>query len=106
MAAVFLDGGLEAANAFVERHFRPAIDHAATEPGSRDWKSLLSQWTQAGTKPAPRYVVLSTAGADHSKTFEVCVSIGRQRFRPAFGRSKKEAEQRAARTALRELMVI
>jgi ribonuclease-3 len=106
VAAVFLDGGLEAAIAFVDRHFRAAIDHAATEPGGRDWKSMLGQRSQAGTAPSPRYVVLSTAGADHSRTFEVCVSIGGRRFRPAFGRSKKEAEQRAARAALRELGVI
>jgi ribonuclease-3 len=106
VAAVFLDGGLEAAAAFVERHFRAAIEHAADEPGGRDWKSLLGQWAQAGAKPVPKYVLLSTAGADHSKTFELCVAIGRQRFRAAFGRSKKEAEQRAARAALRELAVI
>jgi ribonuclease-3 len=106
VAAIFLDGGLEAATAFVERHFRGVIDHAANEPGGRDWKSLLGQWTQSHAHPSPKYVVLSTAGADHSKTFELCVAVGRRRFRAAFGRSKKEAEQRAARAALRELAVI
>ena len=105
VAAVFLDGGLDHATAFVERHFRGLIEHAASEPGGRDWKSLLGQWAQTGSEQTPRYVVLSTAGADHSKTFEVCVALGRRRFRPAFGRSKKEAEQRAARAALRELAV-
>jgi ribonuclease-3 len=106
VAAIFLDGGLEAATAFIERHFRVLIEHAAEEPGGRDWKSLLGQWAQAQAEQAPKYVVLSTAGADHSKTFEVCVAIGRRRFRASFGRSKKEAEQRAARAALRELAVI
>ena len=106
VAAVFLDSGLDAATAFVERHFRGLIQHAASEPGGRDWKSLLGQWSQTGSEQTPRYVVLSTAGADHSKTFEVCVALGRRRFRPAFGRSKKEAEQRAARAALKELAVL
>lgn len=106
VAAVFLDGGLDAATAFVERHFRPLIDHAAMEPGGRDWKSLLGQWAQVNADQTPKYLVLSTAGADHSKTFEVCVAMGRRRFRAAFGRSKKEGEQRAARAALRELSVI
>jgi ribonuclease-3 len=105
VAAVFLDGGLDAATAFVELHFRALIEHSVEEPGGRDWKSLLGQWAQNGSDAAPRYVVLSTAGADHSKTFEVCVALGRRRFRAAFGRSKKEAEQRAARAALRELSV-
>jgi ribonuclease III len=106
VAAVFLDGGLDAATAFVERHFRALIEHSVEAPGGRDWKSLLGQWAQTGSEPSPRYVVLSTAGADHSKTFEVCVALGRRRFRGAFGRSKKEAEQRAARLALKELAVL
>src|SRR5262249_42968983 len=106
VAAVCLDGGRPAATAFVERHFRALIDHAAMEPGGRDWKSLLGQWAQGHADQTPKYVVLSTAGADHSKTFEVCVAMGRRRFRASFGRSKKEAEQRAARAALRELSVI
>jgi ribonuclease-3 len=106
VAAIYLDGGLDAATAFVERHFRISIEHASSEPGGRDWKSLLGQWAQTGTQPSPKYVVLSTAGADHSKTFELCVAMGKRRFQPAFGRSKKEAEQRAARAALRELDVI
>jgi ribonuclease III len=106
VAAIFLDRGLDAATAFVERHFRGLIQHAVSEPGGRDWKSLLLHWAQSGADAAPRYVVLSTAGADHSKTFEVCVGLGRRRFRAAFGKSKKEAEQRAARAALRELGVV
>jgi ribonuclease-3 len=106
VAAIYLDGGMAAATAFVERHFRGVIEHAASEPGGRDWKSLLGQWVQANAQPSPKYVVLSTAGADHSRTFELCVAIGKRRFQPSFGRSKKEAEQRAARAALRELSVI
>jgi ribonuclease III len=106
VAAIFLDSGLKEATAFVERHFRVLIQHAVSEPGGRDWKSLLLHWAQNASEAAPRYVVLSTAGADHSKTFEVCVGLGRRRFRAAFGKSKKEAEQRAARAALRELGAI
>jgi ribonuclease-3 len=106
VAAIYLDAGCDAATLFVERHLRPTIDHACEEPGGRDWKSLLGQWAQGGGQPTPRYVLISTAGADHMRTFEVCVGLSRRRFRPAFGRSKKEAEQRAARAALRELGVI
>jgi ribonuclease III len=106
LAAVYLDGGWGAAASFVETHFRSVIEHAATAPGGRDWKSTLGLWVQSQGQPAPKYVLLSTAGADHSRTFEVCVTMSKRRFLPSFGRSKKEAEQRAARAALRELGVL
>ncbi|NRA96172.1 MAG: ribonuclease III [Planctomycetes bacterium] len=103
IAAVFVDGGLDAAYEFVIRHFEDAIATAADEPGQRDFKSWLGQWAQQNHMENPGYVVLSTAGPDHTKTFEMSVTLGKRRFFPAWGRSKKEAEQRAARAALREL---
>jgi ribonuclease-3 len=103
IAAVFIDGGLDAAYAFVVLHFEDAIATAADEPGHRDFKSWLGQWTQQNHMENPGYVVLSTAGPDHTKTFEMSATLGKRRFQPAWGRSKKEAEQRAARAALREL---
>ncbi len=106
VAAVYLDGGIEAAERFVRRHFGDAIERAANEPVGHDWKSQLSQWAQAQALGNPHYVLISTAGADHVRTFELCVTIGRRRFAAAFGRSKKEAEQRAARLALHELGLI
>ena len=103
IAAVFVDGGLDAAYEFVIRHFEDAIATASDEPGQRDFKSWLGQWAQQNHMENPGYVVLSTAGPDHTKTFEMSVTLGKRRFFPAWGRSKKEAEQRAARAALREL---
>jgi ribonuclease III len=103
VAAVHLDAGLDGATRFVERHFRGAIERAVAEPTGRDWKSVLSQWAQQEDLGTPHYVLLSTAGADHARTFEVCAAIARRRFRASFGRSKKEAEQRAARAALQDL---
>ncbi len=106
LAAVYLDGGLAAAREFVERHFRHAGDKASAAPGARDLKSLLRQWAQANAKPTPIYPVLSTAGEDHARTFEVSAQLGNRRFAASYGRSKKEAEQRAAHAALRELGLV
>ncbi|MAG55870.1 MAG: ribonuclease III [Planctomycetes bacterium] len=103
IAAVFIDGGLDAAFDFVMRHFQDVIATAADEPGHRDFKSWLGQWAQQNHMENPGYIVLSTAGPDHTKTFEMSVSLSRRRFPAAWGRSKKEAEQRAARASLREL---
>lgn len=103
IAAVYLDGGMDAAHSFVVRHFAGAITAAAHDPGQRDFKSQLGQWAQQGKLDMPYYQLLSSAGPDHTKTFEMITQIGRRRFPPAWGRSKKEAEQRAARAALREL---
>lgn len=103
IAAVFIDGGLEEAYGFVVRHFQDAIETAADEPGQRDYKSWLGQWAQKNRLEAPGYGVLSVAGPDHGRTFEVATNVGNRRFPPGFGRSKKEAEQRAARAALHEL---
>lgn len=103
IAAVFIDGGMDAAYEFVIRHFEEGIRSAAEEPGQRDYKSWLGQWAQQSRLETPQYIVVSTAGPDHTKTFELMTTIGKRRFLPAWGRNKKEAEQRAARVALREL---
>jgi ribonuclease III len=103
IAALYLDAGYEAARDFVLRRAAASIERAASSPEARDWKSLFSTWAQARGRATPTYVVLSTAGADHEKTFEVCASLEGRRFSPSYGRNKQEAEQRAARAALREL---
>ncbi|HMS16627.1 MAG TPA: ribonuclease III [Planctomycetota bacterium] len=106
LAAIYLDGGLIAAREFVLRHWDEAIDEAVAEPGKRDYKSLLVQWSQKEKLDPPGFHVLSSAGPDHTKTFEIIACIGRRRFPAAFGRNKKEASQRAARLALLELGLI
>ena len=105
LGALYLDQGQAAVRAFVLKHAREALDRAAEAPSSREWKSTFSAWAQARRKPTPVYVVLSTAGADHEKTFEVAAELDHRRFPSGFGRNKQEAESRAARHALRELGV-
>jgi len=107
LAAVYLDGGVEAADAFIERHFRGALeDVRAKRPFSAsvtDYKSSLQEWLQSHDRSLPVYALVSTKGPDHRKLFEVEVSIGGQTIGLGEGRSKKEAEQVAASRALEVL---
>jgi ribonuclease III len=103
LAAIWLDGGYEAARRFVVEHVIRELPSEARE----DWKGRLARWVQAGHAASmPRYDVLSVAGDDHCRTFEICVVLDKRRFAPGYGRSKKDAEQRAARQAVKTLGVV
>ncbi len=107
VAAVYLDGGMVAADAFIERLFRPALDDIragrALRGGSTDHKSALQEWLHAHDRTSPDYILVAERGPDHNKTFEVEVRTGEESVGRAEGRSKKEAEQRAAEHALEAL---
>jgi ribonuclease-3 len=99
VGAIYLDGGLRAVFQVAERLLSPCIaglPHAA----SKDFKSRLQELAQARLQLAPTYTVLSEQGPDHAKTFEIAILIGDKEYGRAFGRSKKEAQQNAARQAL------
>ncbi len=68
-----------------------------------NYKSLLQQLAQREYGTTPTYQLLDEKGPDHSKCFKISAQIGSNRFQAAWGRNKKEAEQRAARNALSEL---
>ena len=107
VAAVYLDGGVEAADAFIERQFRDALEDIragrALSGGVADHKSSLQEWLQAHDQPLPIYVLVGTQGPDHRKVFEVEVTVGGEAVSRGEGRSKKEAEQQAASRALEVL---
>jgi ribonuclease-3 len=103
VAAIYLDGGHEAARQFVARHLEPEIELAEDEQSGGNYKSILQQLAQREHGVTPVYHVLDEKGPDHSKCFKVAAQIGQQRFPPAWGRNKKEAEQRAARNALSQI---
>jgi ribonuclease-3 len=79
------------------------IAHAAQTAHGVNFKSVLQQQAQSTSGDTPVYVVLDEQGPDHSKCFQVAAVIGRRQFDPAWGPSKKEAEQRAAQIALAQL---
>jgi ribonuclease III len=103
VAAIYLDGGMEAAGPFVERLLSPEIAKVASGETGSNHKSTLQQLSQRDFGLTPTYEVLSESGPDHSKSFHVSAQIGGRRYAPAWGRNKKEAEQRAASNALTEL---
>ena len=103
IAAIYLDGGIRPAKRFVLKHFKPYIMESAESAHQQNFKSVLQHWAQRELPEAPAYVLLDEKGPDHSKCFEVCVLINGRRFGSAWAASKKEAEQKAALLALREL---
>jgi len=103
VAAIYLDGGADASCEFITRHMQPEIDRAAGGDHVGNFKSLLQQLAQRDHGTTPTYQLLDEKGPDHSKCFKISAQIGRNRYQPAWGRNKKEAEQRAARNALSEL---
>ncbi len=103
IAGIHIDGGFEAARQFVLKTASPFIDEAARSDHQENFKSILQQVVQKQLSLTPRYDQLDEQGPDHSKCFEVCVSVGNRKFPAAWGASKKEAEQRAAKRALLEI---
>jgi ribonuclease-3 len=103
IAALYLDGGLEAARQFVLRHWQRAFDDLGRD--MRDAKTALQEWAQARQhgRGAPVYRIVSRGGPDHAPQFDVEVSI--EGLQPALGRggSKRDAEQDAARAMLQRL---
>lgn len=100
VAAIYLDGGLQAARDFVLRHMGPEIDRVVAGASGSNYKSLLQQVAQREFGSTPTYQLLDEKGPDHSKCFKVAAVIGRTTYSPAWGRNKKEAEQKAALNAL------
>lgn len=104
IAAVYLDGGFEAAFLLVSRQFSNLIDEVAvTAEISRDYKTELQEQTQELFKAAPTYELISETGPEHNKVFEVEVLIKGERFGKGQGKAKKEAEQQAAMETLERL---
>jgi ribonuclease-3 len=106
IAATYLDGGIEHAQAFVAREFAPLIAEARAHPsGTEDYKSALQEYVQAHERPLPEYRLVGSAGPDHQKQFEVEVVVGGEPIARAVGSSKKEAEQESARLAIEKLRI-
>jgi ribonuclease-3 len=104
LAAVYLDGGIEAAQTFIVSRFGPLVagagDRAAEASFTQDWKSALQERLQADGLGLPRYRMVRVDGPDHRKLFDVEVLVAGTSTGRATGRSKKDAEQQAAKAAL------
>jgi len=107
IAAIYLDGGVEAAETFIAREFASLIEEAkrtgAAASFTDDWKSALQEYLQSGGRGLPIYRLAAEVGPDHRKSFVVEVVVDGEAIAKAEGRSKKEAAQAAARAALERL---
>jgi ribonuclease-3 len=103
VAAIYLDGGNEVARDFIHQHLDEEIDAAAEAEHGGNFKSLLQQLAQRDFGTTPIYQLLDEKGPDHSKCFQVAAEVGGNRYHPAWGNNKKDAEQRAACNALSEI---
>jgi len=103
IAAIYLDGGFEAAYKFVGSHFSALIDSMTTPAISYDYKSQVQELVQISHGEIPIYSVIDETGPDHDKTFRVRLNL-RSLQTEGVGKSKKMAEQDAARKALEVLL--
>jgi ribonuclease-3 len=103
VAAIYIDGGLEAAATFLRQQLKDAVDAGRDPLLVVDYKSALQERLQALGRPLPHYRLAGESGPDHQKRFHVEVVVAGEVRGAATGRAKKEAEQDAARQALASL---
>lgn len=106
VAAIYLDGGFESARQYILSTMGTKIEEIAASAYQQNYKAILQQHAQKVMSATPCYELLDEKGPDHSKCFEVCVSIDGKRFNSAWGPNKKMAEQKAALLALQEMGVV
>jgi len=94
MAALYIDGGLEAARAFFLKFWSEEFDNAESE--AKDVKNHLQEWAQSRGLPLPKYEVVSRTGPDHAPVFTVKVSVDGYPDETGSGRSRQDAEKAAA----------
>lgn len=102
IGAIYIDGGLEAAQKFLFKNFSRDIDAILKTP-IQNWKAQLQDFCQKVYQETPIYKVLSESGPDHSKTFSISVIINQEEVGSGTGPSKKEAQQEAAKNALSKI---
>lgn len=101
IAAVFMDGGFEAAQTFILGLWKPLIE--TVEDDARDPKTSLQEWAQARGEQPPKYVELSRSGPDHQPIFTIEVQLASGPSEHAIAGSKRHAEQAAAKALLEKV---
>ncbi len=103
IAAAYLDGGFSEAKKMIEKHFYPMIQRCSTRDGLDDFKSALQERCQFETGYTPTYKVLEEWGQEHDKTFKIAVFISGRLIGEGEGPNKREAAQKAAKSALEKI---
>jgi ribonuclease III len=104
LAAVYLDGGLEAARKVFNGLLADAAERSLSRAPKRDFKTRLQEEVQEAIHVTPRYKLLETSGPDHDKTFLMACLVDGEEVAQGTGKSKKEAEQEAARASLEKML--
>ncbi len=103
VAAVYLDSDLATVSGLILRTMNAEIQSAVNGFTGGNYKSMLQHLAQREMGTSPTYSMVAEDGPDHSKLFQMAANVNGRRFAPAWGRNKKDAEQRAAGNALAEL---
>lgn len=103
IGAIYIDGGIEKAKLFVKNYFNTEIKETIQKQSYRDFKSTLQELIQRDNKEKLFYEVIGESGPDHDKNFTVQVKFCNKILGKGTGKSKKEAEQAAAKSALKDL---
>lgn len=103
IGALYLDAGYKAAFDFVTRNLIPEIDRVVDNDYHRDYKSLLQELCQRHYRVYPQYRLIKCSGPDHDHMFWIEVNVNGTAYGTGLGRSKKSAEQEAARMAFEAL---
>ena len=104
LGAIFLDGGIRPARAFVRRHLKSQLSETGSvRQTADDYKTRLQELVQARLQHTPAYRIVSTSGPAHALQFEVEVLVGDRSVGRGAGTSRKKAEQAAALQALRSI---
>ena len=103
LAAVYLDGGADAVHFLMETHLLPLLQRHANGTVSRDYKTEFQELSQALRGVTPSYLLKGTSGPDHDRIFRVEALVAGEHFGEGTGKSKKEAEQAAAREGFARL---
>ena len=99
LGAVYLDAGYHKTLEIIEKLFSSLLERVGTEDMVHDYKSLLQEYTQQAFKTLPAYHLVKESGPAHDKTFGIELSLDGKILSTGDGKSKKEAEQKAARKA-------
>ena len=99
IGALYLDAGFDKTIEIVGRLFLPLLERVGATETDHDFKSLLQEYTQQTYQTLPKYLLVEESGPAHDKTFWVMVTLKGERLSEGVGKSKKEAEQKAAREA-------
>lgn len=99
LGAIYLDAGFDRTMEIISSLFLPLLERVGTKEMIQDFKSLLQEYTQQTYKALPKYNLVEESGPAHDKTFKVVLTLNGEVLSEQQGKSKKEAEQKAAREA-------